>query len=369
MNREKESLKGQPTDTLDASREPSVLILSNLNTAILSLDHELRVRFINQSAENLLQVSSNRSKRALLKDIIPGFADLVPVLFESLQTGQPYTQRQSEITLASGQVMTADLTITPINEGEWPFLLIELHGLDRYLRIDRDAALDDHQEVSHQMMRGLAHEVKNPLGGIRGSAQLLERQLDSEELREYTRIIIEETDRLTSLVDRMLGPTQLPDPKPTNVHELLERIRRLILMEDHNVTIRQDYDPSIPELSVDPELLHQALLNVARNGLQSMDKTPDPTLVFRTRVERQLTVGNQRHRHVLRIDIADNGSGIPDEIKDHLFYPMISGRAGGTGLGLPLVFAVIKQHRGSIEFDSKPGDTTFHIFIPLEEPS
>ncbi len=369
MNRIEELPKERPEDTSETAADPSDLILGNLNTAVISLDHELRIRFINQAAENLLQVSSNRICNTPLVDAIPGFSGLVAILYESLQSGQPYTQRQAGIALGNGHPITVDLTITPINEGEWPCLLIELHSLDRYLRIDRDAALDDHQEVSHQMMRGLAHEVKNPLGGIRGSAQLLEKQLKRADFREYTKIIIEETDRLTSLVDRMLGPTQLPEPVPTNIHELLERIRKLILLEDHHVDVRQDYDPSIPEISIDPELMHQALLNVARNGLQSMNHTDNPTLTFRTRVERQLTLGNQRHRHVLRIDIADNGSGIPEDLKDHLFYPMISGRPGGTGLGLPLVFAVVKQHHGSIEFDSKPGATTFHILIPLENPS
>jgi len=343
-------------------------VLSNLYTAIVSLDHELRICFINQPAESLLEISANKSLGEPLADLVCGFNAYVSVFYDAIQSGQPYTQRMAELTLPSGSTTTVDFTISPVREDEWPRLLLEMHPLDRYLRIDRDAALQAHQKISHQMVRGLAHEIKNPLGGIRGSAQLLEKELPRE-LREYTQVIIEETDRLTKLVDQMLGPRRTLSPELTNIHELLERVGKLVQLENRVVEFQKDYDPSIPELSIDSELMYQAILNIARNGMQSMDNTSNPILKFATRIERQFTINGTRYRNVLRIDISDNGSGVPEDLKQHLFYPMISGRPDGTGLGLPLVNTVVHQHMGIVEFDSEPGNTTFRVYIPLEQTS
>ena len=340
-------------------------ILNNLCTAVISLDHELKVCFINQSAESLLEISASKSLDKPLAELVRGFDQYMSIFYDAIQSGQPYTQRMAEFTLTPGTHLTLDFTISPISEGEWPRLLLEMHPLDRYLRIDRDAALNERQEISRQMIRGLAHEVKNPLGGIRGSAQLLEKQLVTDELKEYTKIIIDETDRLTHLVDQMLGPTRIPKPESTNIHVLLERVRRLIELEYPGVDTIKDYDPSIPEVLVDPEMYLQALINILRNAMQSMVDTSHPKLAITTRIERQFTINTIRHKTVVRIDITDNGCGIPPELKENLFYPMISGRPDGTGLGLPLVHAVIHQHSGHIEFDSEPGATIFRIFIPF----
>ena len=238
-------------------------ILNNLCTAVISLDHELKVCFINQSAESLLEISANKSLDKPLAELGWGFDQYMSIFYDAIQSGQPYTQRMAEFTLTPGTHLTLDFTISPISEGEWPRLLLEMHPLDRYLRIDRDAALNERQEISRQMIRGLAHEVKNPLGGIRGSAQLLEKQLVTDELKEYTKIIIDETDRLTHLVDQMLGPTRIPKPESTNIHVLLERVRRLIELEYPGVDTIKDYDPSIPEVLVDPEMYLQALINLS----------------------------------------------------------------------------------------------------------
>lgn len=340
-------------------------ILNNLCTAVISLDHELKVCFINQSAESLLEISASKSLDKPLAELVRGFDQYMSIFYDAIQSGQPYTQRMAEFTLTPGTHLTLDFTISPISEGEWPRLLLEMHPLDRYLRIDRDAALNERQEISRQMIRGLAHEVKNPLGGIRGSAQLLEKQLVTGELKEYIKIIIDETDRLTHLVDQMLGPTRIPKPESTNIHVLLERVRRLIELEYPGVDTIKDYDPSIPEVLVDPEMYLQALINILRNAMQSMVDTSHPKLAITTRIERQFTINTIRHKTVVRIDITDNGCGIPLELKQNLFYPMISGRPDGTGLGLPLVHAVIHQHSGHIEFDSEPGATIFRIFIPF----
>lgn len=343
-------------------------ILASLSAAILCVDHELRLKFINQSAEVLLEISGTRYCGHPVSEIIANTAELEPILYDALQTGQPYTRRRSRIDLPSGHTINVDYSVTPISEDEWPQLLIELYPLDRYLRIDRDEALRDHQEITRQMVRGLAHEIKNPLGGIRGSAQLLAKELEDGDQREYTDIIISEADRLTALVDRLLGPKSAPEPSATNVHELLERACRLIELESEgSIRVERDYDPSIPELYIDRELMQQAFLNIARNAMQCLADTEEPTISIVTRVERQFTIGTTRYRTVIMVDIIDNGPGIPESLADHLFYPMISGRPDGTGLGLSLAQSIIHQHSGLIEVASEPGRTDFTIIIPLEQ--
>lgn len=345
-------------------------ILGSLSAAILCVDHELKLRFINQSAESLLEASGTRYCGHSISELLLNSSELVSVMYDALQTNQPYTRRRAQLDLPSGSTVTVDYAITPISENEWPQLLIELYPLDRYLRIDRDEALRDHQEVTRQMIRGLAHEIKNPLGGIRGSAQLLARELSNQSQREYTDIIIAETDRLSGLVDRLLGPRTVPAPTRTNIHEVLERVLRLIELEcEGTINIKRDYDPSIPEVFVDKELMLQAFLNIARNAMQCLTETKDPCIRIVTRTERQFTIGSRRHRTVIMIHIIDNGPGVPDSLKDHLFYPMISGRPNGTGLGLSLAQAIVHQHAGLIEVSSEPGKTDFTIIIPLEQQS
>ena len=341
------------------------LILQNLSTATLCLDHALCVRYINQSAECLLDVSANRVSGRPVGTILQEANELESVLFDALQTNQPYTRRKDALKLLDGNTITVDYTVTIFSTDESPLLLLEILPQDRYLRIDREEGHRLHEQTTRLMIRGLAHEIKNPLGGIRGSAQLLARELPGEDLDEYTNIIIEETDRLTALVDRLLGPTNQPVTMPTNIHEVLEKSARLVEAE-HNLTITRDYDPSIPELSVDPNLMMQAILNVVRNASQVLADTQDPCIQLITRTERQFTIGTNRHRNVVRIDIVDNGPGVPPSISEQLFYPMISGRAGGSGLGLSIAQSIVVRHGGVIECDSQPGHTTFRIIIPLE---
>lgn len=343
-------------------------ILDSLTSAIICVDHRLRLCYINQCAESLLGISGQRSRGHSVTALLANAAGLEAVMFDALQTGQPYTKRREQLTLVTGRIVTVDYAITPISEHEGPELLVEFFPLDRYLRIDQDQALRNHQQITRQMIRGLAHEIKNPLGGIRGSAQLLARELGNPAQQEYTDIIISETDRLTTLVDRLLGPKSLPTLSSTNIHEVLERVRKLTELEaGGRITVTRDYDPSIPEIDIDAELILQALLNVARNAMQCLADTPAAEIHLVSRTERQFTIGTTRHRRVLKIDIIDNGPGIPDAIKDHLFYPMISGRPGGTGLGLSFAQTIVHQHAGLIEVSSQPGWTDFTVILPLAQ--
>jgi two-component system nitrogen regulation sensor histidine kinase GlnL len=217
------------------------------------------------------------------------------------------------------------------------------------------------------MVRGLAHEIKNPLGGLRGAAQLLERELDSEELKEYTRIIIGEADRLRQLVNRMLGPNSRPNRSLVNIHHVLEHVRSLVKAEaDSRLVVTRDYDPSIPELEADRDLLIQAVLNVVRNAVQAISACGE--IILRTRAQRQFTIGHSRHRLVLRVDVIDNGPGIAPNISETVFFPMVTGRPDGTGLGLSIAQSLVNLHNGVIECESKPGRTQFTILLPMETP-
>jgi two-component system nitrogen regulation sensor histidine kinase GlnL len=345
-------------------------IINHLNICILELDDQLRLLFLNAAAENLLEVSGNQARDQHIGDVFQVANELESILLDALMTQQTFTGRKIKFELISGHVITCDYFITPIRVEEGSKIILELYPLDRYLKIDRDESMSNQQQVTRQMIRGLAHEIKNPLGGIRGSAQLLERELPTDDLRAYTEIIIDETDRLTALVDRLLGPNSLPKPSITNIHEVLERVRTLIELEsDPNLKIRTDYDPSIPEVSIDPEQMVQVVLNIARNAMQALKDNSCQSLTFVTRVERQYTIGAVQHKLVAKIDIVDNGPGIPIELKDHLFYPMITGRPDGTGLGLSVAQSIVHQHQGRIEFESRPSNTVFSIFLPLESRS
>jgi two-component system nitrogen regulation sensor histidine kinase GlnL len=216
------------------------------------------------------------------------------------------------------------------------------------------------QQANRELIRNLAHEIKNPLGGLRGSAQLLERELEKVELREYTQVIIKEADRLQKLMDRMLTPHRAPRVEPVSIHEVLERVRSLVEAE-FGVTVQRDYDPSLPDILGDREQLIQAALNIARNAAQA----GAATIEFRSRAVRQITLLRSRYRLALELQIIDDGPGVPEEIQDRIFNPLVSGREGGTGLGLSLAQTFVQYHRGVIEFESRPGRTTFRILLPL----
>jgi two-component system nitrogen regulation sensor histidine kinase GlnL len=249
-------------------------------------------------------------------------------------------------------------------------IVIELLPLEAQTKQDREERLVDQAQANKELIRNLAHEIKNPLGGIRGAAQLLQMEIDSKDLIEYTQVIIHEADRLQTLVDRLLAPHRRPHVVgDVNIHEVCERVRSLILAEfPRGLRVAREYDTSIPEFRGDREQLIQAVLNVAHNACQALaDRigAGDAQLVFRTRIARQVTFGKQRYRLALELHVIDNGPGVPDSIKDRIFYPLVSGREGGSGLGLTLAQTFVQQHHGLIECDSVPGRTDFKILIPL----
>jgi two-component system, NtrC family, nitrogen regulation sensor histidine kinase GlnL len=342
-------------------------VLENLNTAVLLFDEDLRLVYINPAGEVLFAVSARHVLGLRAGDLINCPDDRVEPRFrEALATRHPFTEREVNIHLTDGRTITVNCTVLPLHQFDTRVeLLVELHQVDRQLRITREEHLISQHQATQALIRGLAHEIKNPLGGLRGAAQLLERELPEPSLCEYTRIIIDEADRLQKLMDRMLGPNRLPQERRINIHHVLEHVRGLLLAEcPSGPEITRDYDPSIPELLADPDRLIQAVLNLVRNAAAAAGQ--DGHIVLRTRVMRQFTIGNRRHRLVLRVEVEDDGPGIPPDLQERVFFPMVSGQPGGTGLGLSIAQELINHHGGLIECESRPGKTQFFVYLPLE---
>ena len=341
-------------------------ILENLATAVLTFDADLRLTGINPAGEMLFEVSAKKIVGRKLTELLPQSRRIAITLHHILDSRHPFTARGVALKLPGARTVTVDCTVSPlIDDNPETALLVELTQVDRLLRLARDESMLDRQAANRAMMRGLAHEIKNPLGGLRGAAQLLERELPDQSLREYTGIIIHEADRLRNLVDRMMGPHQPLKKQPVNIHEILEHVRRLILVEvPVGLTIEREYDPSLPEFAGEPEQLTQAVLNIVRNAAEVLEQKG--LIRLRTGIERSFTIGHKRHRLVLRADIEDNGPGVPEEIRDHIFYPMVTAKAGGTGLGLSIAQDIVAKHGGLIECRSRPGQTVFSIYLPLE---
>lgn len=350
--------------------EPAVAryILENLATAVLLLEPDLRVSYINPAAETVFATSARQARGMALGDFVAGAPEFETGLRRALASGHPYTERELQLAVPGARVITVDCTVTPLIEpGHTTALLVEMLQVDRHLRITREEHLLAQQQATRALVRGLAHEIKNPLGGLRGAAQLLERELPDPALKEYTRIIIEEADRLQNLMNRMLGPNALPHKRSISIHQVLEHVRNLVQAEaPPGVRLLRDYDPSIPAILADPDQLIQAVLNIVRNAVQALGGKGE--IVLRTRTQRQITIGQKRYKLVARIDILDNGPGIPPDMLENIFYPMITGRPDGTGLGLSIAQSLVNQHGGLIECTSRPGRTVFTLLLPLEAP-
>ena len=330
-----------------------------LATAVVALDEHFVVRYANPAAENLLATGAKSLLGQPFLQLFAERAELERALAEALTTHWDYSAQNVTYSRAAREPLPLSCTMTRIDGREFG-LLAELRPIEEQLRHAREERLVFEQQANRELIRNLAHEIKNPLGGLRGSAQLLERELDKPELREYTQVIIEEADRLQRLMDRMLTPHRTPRVEPLAIHEVLERVRSLVRAE-FGVEIERDYDPSLPEVLGDREQLIQAALNIARNAAQA----GAAHIAFRTRAARQITILRQRHKLALELQVIDDGPGVPAEIQERIFNPLVSGREGGTGLGLSLAQTFVQYHQGVVEFESRPGRTIFRILLPL----
>ena len=341
-------------------------ILDALSSGIILLDEHLLIVGLNPAAENILGISQQRARGQSLLQLVDDEPEMRDILARVVATGDHYA---NEMRLAPTEVYNVerviDCRVSPLNTDE-ACLLVEITDVTRRSQISRENALLIQHGAGRQMIRQLAHEIKNPLGGIRGAAQLLERQLNEAELREYTDVVISETDRLAALVDTLLGPGGPPNKAPVNVHELLEYVVRLIEAEEpKSIKIRREYDPGLPDINLDRDQIVQAFLNLVRNATAALDG--QGTLTLRTRAATNFTIGNTRHRVIASIEIEDDGPGIPGDMQDSVFYPLVTSRPEGTGLGLPAAQELLSRHGGLIEFDSRPGRTVFFVRVPLDQ--
>jgi two-component system nitrogen regulation sensor histidine kinase GlnL len=339
--------------------------LDLLATPVILIDPEGVVCYLNQAAENFLMTSRRKAIGQTLRALMPGLGHLDGIVESALKEDLGFIEHELTLRQAEGLPLVINCVGTPVH-GEQEGVLLELRPIDQQRRIAREERLLQDQRINRELIRNLAHEIRNPLGGIRGAAQLLERELTDPSLKEYTQVIRKEADRLHVLMDRLLSPVRVPQRLPVNIHEVLERVRSLILAEfPDGIRIIRDYDTSLPEIPGDREQLIQAVLNITQNAAQALDGKGEIRL--KSRASRQITLAKKRFRLALLIDIIDNGPGIPEPLQARMFHPLVSGREGGSGLGLMLAQTFINQHQGLIECESYPGRTCFSLLLPVPD--
>jgi two-component system, NtrC family, nitrogen regulation sensor histidine kinase GlnL len=349
----------------------STRILDSLGTSVLIVDGNAAISYLNVAAETLFGVSRNQMRGRPMAELFVDATALNAVIDRAVETWRPFSRRELAIRPVNGEGdLVVDCTVAPFDDPSVPSaVLIEITDATQHQRITRETALLTQIGGSRAMIRQLAHEIKNPLGGLRGAAQLLARQLADASMREYTSVIISEADRLVALVDTLLGPVHSPRKEPVNIHELLQHVGHLLAADSQTgVAIERDYDPSLPPLRLDRNQIIQAMLNLGRNALQALAQLPpnhSPRITLRTRALTNVNIGAQRHRLVASVQFEDNGPGVPEQLRDTLFYPLVTGRADGTGLGLAVAQDLVSRHDGLIEFESRPGQTIFTILLPF----
>jgi two-component system nitrogen regulation sensor histidine kinase GlnL len=343
------------------------MLLDDLTTGIVLLNKSGEVNWMNAAAENMLGVSLRRARHNPLPGFVPGIEELVELTQRARLEGQNFGRAISVPSpQRDGSELELAVRVSIMAEAAHDQFLLELFNLTQRHQLDRENILLAQHGASRQMIRQLAHEIRNPLGGLRGAAQLLERELVDPALHEFTGIIIAEADRLAALMDSLLGPGNGPNARLANVHEFLERVTTITESEFPDLTIERDYDPSLPDLFVDGDQLTQAFLNLTRNASQATGG--NGIVLIRTRVLTNQILNGQSFKLVALIEIEDNGPGVPDDIADTLFFPLVTGRNDGTGLGLSLAQDLVNRQRGLIEYDSQPGRTVFMVHLPIVEP-
>lgn len=358
------------SDYFDIKTQYWAEIVEQMSTTVMAFDADLELVAINDAGERLMSSTSAHLLGMSLQELVGGSPEFMRAVRRVQREGQPFTERNMVLATSGIGELLVDCTVTPWRSRtrNHDALLVEINNIDRHQLIRTEESMQEQTSITSALIRGLAHEVKNPLGGIRGAAQLLERELTDSGLHEYTEVIIEEADRLRKLVDRMLGPREESVRTEVNVHSVLERVRQITSAESGaEVNLERDYDPSCPAIYVDHDQLLQACLNVVRNAIQAVSEKGG-TVTVRTRVERMFTIGTETHRLVVRIEVIDDGPGIARELRNSIFFPMVSGRPNGSGLGLPLAQKLIRRQGGLIGFTSEPGNTNFTIWLPVTRP-
>ena len=340
-------------------------LANQLVTAVLILDHNLQVIYANPSAEALLVKSLHKLFGNSFELIFTNTSITKQRLQQLLVTEQEFTDSDIVIELGENHRFTAEITASAVEFNQQPHVLLEFKQIDQQKRISLEVFQQQQWIAARDLIKGLAHEIKNPLGGLRGAAQLLSKELTQEQ-QEYTAMIIEQADRLRNLVDRLLGPNQLPQLESHNIHSVLEKVIQIVnFSQNQQIKLARDYDPSIPTVECDQEKIQQAVLNIMNNAIQAIGH--DNKITLKTRIASNKTINGVRVKLAVQISIIDDGPGIPNKIQDTLFYPMVSGRKNGTGLGLSIAQTLINQHQGKLSCHSCPGHTEFIILLPLQQ--
>lgn len=340
-------------------------LANHLVTAVIILNENLTIVYANPAAEALLNRSIHRLHNTKSEVIFANTSINSLRLEQLLATGQEFSDSDIVVELNENHHFTAEVTASSVEFDKTPHVLLELKQVDQQKQISLEVFQQQQWLAARDLIKGLAHEIKNPLGGLRGAAQLLSLEVSSEQ-KEYTSMIIEQADRLTNLVDRLLGPNQLPQIQAQNIHGILEKVCQLVsYSNEKSINLLKDYDPSLPAIECDQEKLQQAVLNIVNNAIQAIDDTN--TITIKTRIASNKTIHGNRIKLAVLISIMDNGPGIPKDIQDTLFYPMVSGRSNGTGLGLSISQTLINQHQGKLSCHSRPGHTEFTILLPLTQ--
>lgn len=348
--------------------------LDLLATAVIVVDNSDVLRHMNPAAENLLELSTPQVVGQSIASVFADHDPLAAALAYARNNNCSFSEHDLAFAVAGRPRMHFTCTVTPIERtpaSDLEGCVVEFRPIEQQLRIAREERVHDQSEANRELMRNLAHEIKNPLGGIRGAAQLLDRELENPNLHEYTQVIMKEADRLHALMSRLLAPHRIPQPGLVNIHEVLERVRSVLNAEyQKEILVKRDYDVSLPQIYGDKEQLIQAVLNVARNAAQALTEgaVPQAQITLKTRAARQVVLARKRYRHAIEVSVIDNGPGVPPEIAERVFYPLVSGREGGTGLGLTIAQNFVSQHNGTLTFESAPGRTCFTLLLPVSEP-
>ncbi|MCF1427903.1 MAG: nitrogen regulation protein NR(II) [Shewanella sp.] len=346
------------------------ILLNHMVTAVLVIDQQLQTHYANTAAEQLFGLGCHKLTQAPLTEMCQQLGVEMHRLQDAVVQAQGLTINTAALISLDSRQHAVDITLVPLEQSPLPHVsgplgLLELRQVDQQKRIHQQLSQDAQQQAAQFLVRNLAHEIKNPLGGLRGAAQLLSRELHEPHLQEFTGMIIEQADRLRALVDRLLGP-QRPTPHSMhNIHQICDKVLQLArLTSADEIELKRDYDPSIPDMLMDADQLQQALLNIVQNALQALE-SQGGEICIRTRTRHQVTVGSVRHRLVLELSVTDNGPGIPPELMDTLFYPMVTGKQTGSGLGLSIAHNIARLHGGRIDCESIAGHTAFTLLLPL----
>ena len=345
-----------------------IKLLDQLTNSVVLVDGKFNLHYANASASELFAISAKRILATRFSQLFNYHSiDLAKILENTLKQGNDCLQHRASVVFNDGRHATISVSARRIELDDQYFMLLECRSLNQELKHDQASHQMHQQSAARNLIRGLAHEIKNPLGGIRGAAQLLQYESDQQEREQCATLIIEQADRLTELVDRLLGPNQLPNKEWTNIHKAVESVLQLSVLENQSkVRLIKDYDPSIPDVFIDNGKIQQVLLNIVRNAVHAIQELNElGSLTIKTRVKHHIRLHNKAFKNALLIQVIDNGPGIDENLKETLFFPMVTNKNGGSGLGLAIAQTLIDQHKGYIECDSWPGHTEFNIYLPL----